>query len=214
MRKPLTPALWLTAVIFFTGAVGFAQAQRAPSGDIKKIEPMLVNSPEIEAGNYQKSVPNRPPQWLEIDVTFDLPQPDKRGPKFADEVTVNYYILLNNKGATEDGRQTFLTGSVSHADVLFEKGLHSSAFVSPQTLLRFFDGKSPTNAMQAVMDVGVTISADGTVIAQRAWKGDKGWWENAAEFSEVTGRVLPKDATPFAALSWDYYLPSKPKAGL
>lgn len=214
MRKPLTPALLLTVVILFTGAVGFAHAQKATSGDIKKIEPALVNSPEIAAGNYRKSGQNRPPQWLEIDVTFDFPLPDKKGPKFADEITVNYYILLNNKGVTEDGKQTFLTGSVSHDDVRFDKGLHSSAFVSPQTLLRFFDGKSLTNPMQAVMDVGVTISANGTVIAERSWKGDKGWWENSAAFSEVTGRVLAKDATPFANLSWDYYLPPKPKAGL
>ena len=214
MRKPLSLALWLAAVVFFTGAVGSALAQRPPACDIKKIEPALVNSPDVTVGNYRKSGANRPPQWLEIDATFDLPQPDKNGPKFADEITVNYYILLNNKEATKDGKLTLLTGSVTHADVFFDKGLHSSAFVSPQTLLRFFDGKSVANAMQAVMDVGVTVSANGAVIAQRSWKGDKGWWANTAAFNEVSGRVLAKDATPFAHLFWDYYLPPKPKAGL
>lgn len=214
MRKPLTPTLWLATVVFFTALSFTAQAQRAPTCEIKKIEPALVHSPEVTVGNYRKSGSNRAAQWLEIDVTLDLPLPDKNGPKFADEITVNYYILLNNRDASKDGKQTLLTGSVSHSDVLYDKGLHVSAFVSPQTLLRFFDGKSPNNPMQAVFDIGVSVSVNGTVIAQRSWKGDKGWWENTAPFNEVSGRILAKDATPFAHLFWDYYLPPKPKAGL
>lgn len=218
MRKPLTPTLWLAAAFFFAVAVGSAQAQRAPSCEIKKIEPSLVNSPDVTAGNYRKSGPNRPPQWLEIDVTFDLPQPDKNGSKFAEEITVNYYVLLNNKEASKDGKRTLLTGSVAHSDVFFEKGLHAVAFVSPQTLLRFFDGKAPTNPAQALVDVGVTVSDSTGVIARHSWKSpvrdNKGWWDNASDFNEVTGRVLEKDRTPFAHLAWDYYLPPKPKAGL
>lgn len=217
MKRPLSPALWLAAAVFFTLAGGSASAQRSSSCEIKKIEPALVDSPQITVGNYRKNIPNRAPQWLEIDVTFDLPQPDKSATKFADEITVNYYILLNNKEANKDGKRTLLTGSVSHADVLFDKGLHASAFVSPKTLLKFFDGKAPTNPTQAVVDVGVTVSDSTGVIARHAWKsqvrGDKGWWDNSSDFTEVTGRVLDKDRTPFAPLFWDYALPPKPRAG-
>jgi hypothetical protein len=84
-------------------------------------------------------------------------------------------------------------------------------------MLRFFDGKAPGNINQAVVDIGVTVSDASGVLARQALKsqvrGDKGWWDNSEDFSEVTGRVLSKDATPFAHLSWDYYLPPKSKAG-
>ena len=119
---------------------------------------------------------------------------------------------------SEDHKPTLLTGTVTHADIMFGKELHAGAFVSPQTLLRFFDGKVPNTFAQAITDVGVTVSDSTGVIAQKAFKsqtrGDKGWWDSTEHFTEVPGRVLAKDATPFADLAWDYYLPTKPKAGL
>jgi hypothetical protein len=218
MKKPLAPVMVLAAAAaFFAAATPCVTAQTSPVCDIKKITPSLLNSPQITAEYSRKPGQNRSPQWLEVDVEFDMPQPSKSGPKFADELTVNYYILLNNKDTTEDRKPTLLSGSVSHADVPYGKGLHVGAFVSPQTMLRFFDGKAPGNINQAVVDVGVTVSDASGVVARHALKsqvrGDKGWWDNTADFSEVTGRVLSKDATPFAHLSWDYYLPPKSKAG-
>jgi hypothetical protein len=156
--------------------------------------------------------------WLEIDAEIDMRQPDRNGPKLGEELTVNYYILLNNKTETEDGKATLLTGSVTHAEYLYGKGLHVGAFVTPQTLSKFFAGKAPNNLNQAVTDIGVTISDSTGVIARKGFKsavsGDKGWWDNTEKFTEVTGRVLAKSDTPFADLAWDYYLPEKPKSGL
>ena len=188
-------------------------AQSSPVCEIKKILPEFVTS-QI-ASSYSKKASQSNGSWLEVDVDFDFPQPDKKGPKFADDLTVNYYILLNNKSSSEDGKATLLTGSVSHTDIAYGKGLHSAAFVSPQSLARFFDGKAPNNFNQAITDIGVTISDGSGVIARKAFKsqvrGDKGWWDDTSDFTEVTGRVLSKDATPFAALAWDYYLPLKAK---
>lgn len=195
-----------------------AMAQRVPAFEIKKIEPVFIDSPQITVGNYRKTPPNRPPQWLEIDVTLDHNQVDKSGPKFADSVTVNFYILLNNADVSPDRKKTLLTGSVTHEDIPFGRGLHTVAFVSPQALLRFFDGKAPTNPAQAITDIGVTVSDAGGVVARMATKsqvrGDKGWWDDTSAFTEVAGRVIGKDQTPFAHLAWDYHLPPKPKAGL
>jgi hypothetical protein len=90
--------------------------------------------------------------------------------------------------------------------------------VSPHTLSKFFDGKVPNSLGQVVQDIGVTISDSSGVIARKDFKssgrGEKGWWDNTEDFTTVTGRVLAKDNTPFAHLSWDYYLPTKPKSGL
>lgn len=215
MTKPLAPVLLLAAAIFLALASGPARAQSEVKCEIKKIEPALLSSPVI-GSSYSKKV-SQPHMWLEIDVDFDMEQPKKES-KLGEELTVNYYILLNNKGLTEDGKATLLTGSVSHAEFLYGKGLHVGAFVSPQTLLKFFGGDAPRNINQAVVDLGVTISNSTGVIARKASKSqvrdDKGWWDNTEKYTEVTGRVLAKSDTPFAHLAWDYYLPEKPKSGL
>lgn len=219
MKKPLAPVSLLAAAIFLALASEPARAQSAVKCEIKKLEPALIPSPEISYS--KKSAQGQPPPWLEIDVEIDIPQPDKNGPKLGEDLTVNYYILLNNKSLAEDGNATLLTGSVSHAEYLFGKGLHVGAFVAPQTLLKFFVGEPLRNINQAIIDIGVTISDSTGVIARKASKSQvrdgKGWWdntENTEKYTEVTGRVLAKSDTPFAHLAWDYYLPEKPKSGL
>jgi len=218
MTKPLAPVLLLAAAIFLALASGTARAQSAVKCEIEKLEAALIPSPQTESSYSKESAQGEPSPWLEIDVEIDIPQPTKNGPKLGEDLTVNYYILLNNKSLTEDGKATLLTGSVSHAEYLFGKGLHVGAFVAPQTLLKFFDGEAPGKINQAILDIGVTISDSTGVIARKASesqvRGDKGWWDSTEKFTEVTGRVLAKSDTPFADLSWDYYLPEKPKSGL
>ena len=218
MTKPLAPVLLLAAALLLALASGPARAQSAVKCEIKKLEAALIPSPQTGSSYSKKSAQGQPSPWLEIDVEIDIPQPDKNGPKLGEDLTVNYYILLNNKSLTEDGKATLLTGSVSHAEYLFGKGLHVGAFVAPQTLLKFFDGDAPRNINQAIIDIGVTISDSTGVIARKAYKSqvrdDKAWWDSTEKYTEVTGRVLAKSDTPFAHLAWDYYLPEKPKSGL
>lgn len=220
MRKPLVPVL-LAAAILFAGVPASSPAQSTAPIAIKKIDAAFVESPQITAGGYRKARQGQPTPWLEIDVTFDHGDANAPGPKVADQITVNYYIVLNNAAidtVNPDGKPTILTGSVTHADVPFGRGLHSAAFVSPQTLFRYFDGKVPPTAVQAIADVGVTVSDSSGVAAMDGWKkrpeAGKPWWDEATAFTQVTGRVMDKADTPFASLSWDYYLPSKPKSGL
>ena len=216
MTKPLAPVLFLASALFLALASGPGLAQSDVSCEIKKIEAALITSPQTGSSYSKKSA--QPHMWLEIDVEIDIPQPDKNGPKLGEDLTVNYYILLNNKSLTEDGKATLLTGSVSYAEYLFGKGLHVGAFVAPQTLMKFFDGEAPRNINQAIIDIGVTISDSTGVIARKASKSQvrdgKSWWDSTEKYTEVTGRVLAKSDTPFAHLAWDYFLPEKPKSGL
>ena len=217
MTKPLAPLLFLAAAIFLALASGPALAQSDVKCEIKKIESALLSSPVIGSNYSKKSAQGQPSPWLEINVEIDMEQPKKES-KLGEDLTVNYYILLNNKSLNEDGKATLLTGSVSHAEYLYGKGLHVSAFVSPQTLLKFFSGEPLRNINQAIIDIGVTISDSTGVIARKASKSQvrdsKGWWDDTEKYTEVTGRVLAKSDTPFAHLAWDYYLPEKPKSGL
>jgi hypothetical protein len=219
MTKNWFPATILP--VLFLALCGLPlQAQVKSEFTIKKIEPALVDTPQISAGTYRKQQPGaaRPTPWLEVDVNFERDEVSKEAPKFSDDLTVNFYILLNNSAISEDKQPTLLTGSTTISDVPYGKGLHVAAFVAPQTLARYFDGKAPINIQQAVVDVGVTISDSTGMVAISSFKSaevakqGKGWWESDAGMTKVTGRVLEKNQTPFAPLAWDYYLPSKSKS--
>jgi hypothetical protein len=88
--------------------------------------------------------------------------------------------------------------------------MHSVMYVSPRTLERFFAGKAPNNVTAAVVDVGVTITKQGQLVAEASWKGRGQWWSN---YQQVSGYVLNKSETPFAPLAWDYYEAIKTKSG-
>ena len=89
--------------------------------------------------------------------------------------------------------------------------MHSSVYVSPRTLERFFDGKIPANAELALVDVGVTITKQGQQVASTSWKSKSGEWWRDRKFQQVPGFVLNKSETPFAPLAWDYFEAIKPK---
>lgn len=183
---------------------------------ITKIEPTFIDSPKISAGGYTKRSTGRPGPWLEVEVTFDRNVVPK-APKYADELTINYYVLLKNERFTVDKKPTLLTGSITHVHIPQEKGLHSVVFLSPRAFASFFDGKPPATAQQAVTDVGVTISGKGGLLAistaKGTVKGDKGWWDAPDSFTSTPGVLLNKSETPFAPLEWDFYEAIKPKSG-
>jgi hypothetical protein len=218
--RPSLPQICFAAIAFLAISTGVRAQQAALNTEvaISKIESAFVESPKISAGGYtKKSVGGgRPAAWLEVEVTFDRATSPQQ-PKFADELTFNYFILLKNEHATEDKKPSLLTGSVVHVNVPQEKGLHSVMYVSPRTLAKLFDGKVPVNALQTVVDVGVTITGKDGLLAiatsKGTVKGDKGWWDNASAYTTIAGAVLSKNETPFAPLEWDFYEAIKSKSG-
>jgi hypothetical protein len=196
--------------LFAALAVPTAMAQPVNTEfNIVKITPDLVTTPEysVNFGPKNKKVA-RNKEFLEVEVSFDW-QPKNPKPEFLDELTFNYYILLNNKNR-ENPKGTLLTGSVTHIAIPQAKAMNSVMYVSPRTLERFFEGKSPTTASAAVIDVGVTITKQGQLVAEASWKGRGQWW---SELQQVSGYVLNKSETPFAPLAWDYYEAIKTRPG-
>ena len=191
------------------------QANPGKNYSIKKVEAELIDSPKIPGGPAKRTS-GKQGQWLEIDVTFDRHDTTADAPKFSGDLTFNYYVLLDNAKFTKDGKPTLLTGTITQTEAPLLRGLHAAAFVTPQTIAFFFEGKPPTTVQQAIMVVGVTISDDTGVADQYTMKGTPGWWDKPAQLesvSTIADRVLSKDRTPFSALSWDYYLPAKSKSG-
>ena len=217
---PSLPQICFVALALLAASLGVRAQQPALNTEvtISKIEAAFVESPKINAGGYAKksTAGGRPAPWLEVEVTFDRSASPKK-PKFAEELTFHYYILLKNEHSTEDRKPSLLTGSVVHVSVPQENGLHSVMYVSPRTLAKLFDGKVPANAQQTVVDVGVTITGQEGLLAiatsKGTVKGDKGWWDAAASFTTINGAVLNKNETPFAPLEWDFYEAIKSKSG-
>lgn len=190
--------------LLLAASAGHLQAQQQTAEfKIVSVEPELVTTPEysITYGPKNKKVAKNK-EFLEVEVSFDW-QPRAKDPKYLDEVTVNYYLLLNNKGTKEYPRGTLLTGSVTHTAVPQSKDLKSVMYVSPRALERFFDGKAPATKDAAVRDVAAVISIQGQPRADLSWKGKGKWWEK--EGQPTPGFLLNKGETPFAPLAWDYY---------
>ena len=212
MKKCAPYLVLLCSLVVFALATPL-QASPGKNYSVKKIEADFVDTPQI-AGGHAKRTAGKPGQWMEIDVTFDRQDTAPDAPKFSGDLTFNYYILLNNASLTKDGKPTLLTGTITQTEAPISRGLHAAAFVTPQTLAFYFEGKPPTTTQQAVIDIGVTISDESGVVDPYTMKGKPGWWDSEAQpKSVVAGRVLAKDSTPFSALSWDYYLPAKTKSG-
>ena len=188
-------------------AVDISAFGQAPNTDYKilKVEPNFLESPAYSGPRYDKRGA-RAKAWLEIEVSFEW-QPRLRDPKYTDELTFNYYILLKNR-SPQYPQGTLLVGSVTHTSIPQEKDMHSVVYVTPRALERFFEGKVPANAEQALVDVGVTITKQGQQVAATSWKSKTGeWWP---QFQQIPGFVLNKNETPFASLAWDYYEAIKP----
>jgi hypothetical protein len=170
---------------------------------VTRITPDLVTTPEysINFGPKNKKVPKNK-DFIEIEASFDWQPSRSGGSMFLDELTLSYYVLLNNK-SKEYPRGTLLTGSVTHTAIAQAKGMNSVMYISPRTLERFFDGKPPTTVSAAVKDAGVVILKQGQPVAELSWKGKGRWWEKEGE--PTPGYLLNKNETPFAPLAWDYY---------
>jgi len=167
---------------------------------ISKIEPQIVTTPSVSfSSGSQKTT--KPKSWMEVEVTFGW-TPRSGVEKYADDVTMNYYVLLSDKSTTSP-KGTLLTGQVTHGSIPAKQNdLKSVMYVSPRTLERFFDGKVPSSVSAAVVDIGVTISHQGQVVAEKSLKGSGAWW---TQYQPTAGHLLNKSETPFAPLYGDYY---------
>jgi len=205
MIRKFLPALALLA---------FACAARAQTSPLKitNIEPTLEKSPDFNIGlGPQRKAPNA--DWLWVEVSFVYNPPNKNAPPI-DDLTFNYYILLNNR-SKEAPAGTLLTGTITHTGVTpGNETKHSVALVSPQTLRRFFGGSSPASIAQVFQAIGVTLSVQGQLVGELSigkGKSIQGWWQKFQQGPQ--GLVLSKDQTPFAPLFYDYFEAVKAKGG-
>lgn len=204
MNIPLAPqAVRCFLSLLLLGTAAPLAGQSSMEVGITKIEPAIVTTPSISySGATQKSAP-RSKSWMEIEVNFAtaLQQSDPTQ-KYSDDLTINYYVLLNNKN-TQFPQGALLTGQTALTSVpVKENDLKTVIYISPRSLERFFDGKIPSSPNAAVVDIGVTISKGGKEVASKSLKSAGAWWP---QFQQTSGYLLNKSETPFASLNSDYY---------
>lgn len=210
IRKPPIPAHLFCGVVVFTillfGGILSLHAQINTAFQITKIDLSMPKTPAITSDAPPKLTGGTVKNWLEVDVSFNW-KPTLNTEKYADDVVVSYYILLANKSVAFP-QGTLLTGQVTHTAIPAnsQTELRSVMFVAPRTLERFFDGKVPSSKETAIVDIGVTISRQGQVVASKSLKGTGDWWP---QYPQTPGYLLNKNETPFAPLYWDYYEPIK-----
>ncbi|MGH8047143.1 MAG: Amuc_1102 family pilus-like protein [Chthoniobacterales bacterium] len=200
MTRRFLPALLLLS------AACLAQAQFTPANSpikITAISPTLEKTPEFNIGiGPQRKAASQDWLWVEVAYTYtwklNTPPPS--------EITVDYYILLDNKSrATPQG--TLLTGSVTHTGVVPGNEVHHSvALVSPQTLRSMFGGRAPATISAATRAIGVQVKIQGALAGELSTgdgKGHSQWWQQLPQ--GPGGLVLSKDQTPFAPLFYDYF---------
>jgi len=195
LKKILTPLASL-----LLGSLSLS-AQNSGGFTISKIEPAIVTTPAISySGASLKS--SHPKNWMEIEVSFGWQPSPPPAEKYADDIVLDYYVLLANKSAaTPQG--TLLTGQVTHMSVpALQNDLKSVMYVSPRAMERFFAGKIPSSAASAIVDIGITISRQGQIVAQKSLKSPGAWWP---QYQKTSGFLLNKNETPFASLNTDYY---------
>ena len=198
--SPLRQFLTILSVILVIGSLHYLEAQTAAEFAITKIEPQIVTRPALSySGATQKMV--QPKSWLEIEVTF-ASQSANPAEKYTDDLVINYYVLLANK-TVEFPQGALLTGQTALTSVPAKQNdLKSVSYLSPRSMERLFDGKAPTSTSSAILDIGVTLTKQGQVVAQKSLKGSGVWWP---QFQQTPGYLLNKSETPFASLNWEYY---------
>ena len=138
MRKSLFPATILPALFLVTCGISL-HAQGQPEFSIKKIDSAFFETPQIAAGTYRKQQPGgaRPVPWLEVDVNFERDEVLKDAAKFSDDLTVNFYILLNNAAINENKQPTLLTGTTTISDVPYGRVRAPPSRLSSMSVSRF-----------------------------------------------------------------------------
>lgn len=198
--SPLWKFLQLLPAILLVVSSPFLEAQTASEFTITKIDPQIVTRPAVNySGATQKTV--QPKSWLEIEVTF-ASQSASPTEKYTDDLVINYYVLLSNKTVAFP-QGALLTGQTALTSVPAKQNdLKSVIYLSPRSMERLFDGKAPTSSSSAIVDIGVTLTKQGQVVAQKSLKGSGVWWP---QFQHTPGYLLNKSETPFASLNWEYY---------
>ena len=178
----------------------WGQQQYAGGGQqlkLRGVEAKSTETPEYDvrvrgAGGSNKSKN----EWLEVRAEFDT------APRWVDEVTFKYYVLMEARSAEDVPRKLNLfTGSVTYVNIPKGNRYRSAIYLDPFTHKRY--GKVKSVAVEVVQQ-GIVVDMDTDAKVQSKW------WTQIP--NPIPGRLLTKNDTPFAFVDYDEYPMIKRKA--
>ncbi len=176
--------LFLSIVaVFGLSLTASAQVPVGP-GSVKlgKVQPAIIKTPEFQiTGGQNKRY--KLGDWLEVEVEFETK------PEDVDELTFKYTILFEKK---------LLDGEVTHVSIPKGRDHYSVMYVAPRTLDRLTGGKAITPG--SIENIWIEVSRQGQVLDKASFRPGA-----VPNVPHLTGYVMNKSETPFAALYFDRY---------
>jgi hypothetical protein len=177
---------FLLGLSIFLPLIVSAQTRAAGEFQITKITKNLIPTPQFAYAGAAQHQTNQRDRWLEVEVEF------RATPDLTNELTFKYYILFNG---------TLLTGEVTHVNVPAGSEDRSVMYIPPRAIARFANNRAITE--NSCQNIAVQIVQQGAVKAEASLNRAQPQWFDA--LPQLSGLVLNKDQTPFAALYWDRY---------
>ncbi len=170
--------------------------------DLSKPKIEKLTSPDLGGSIARKSF--KPKDWLEVELKMNI-KAQNRKEKFADKVTVKWYIAVKNP---EGGKGLILLEKeVTHVNVPIGEDIYVSVYFSPSAIKRItgrdsFSKGMIENAAGVIVVNGVTPSKKTGMFTM---KGKAGWWNKGSITRYDKIPLRNKDETPFKIFWYDRY---------
>ncbi len=177
-----------------------ASAQEKIKADIKKLTVDATKTPQVEPGSGVKLIRDKPRDWLQIDVEFQVDSRSRED--FINSMEIRFFVLP--KSAKPDFKKLF-TCTISHVDILKSTDLHSAVYFSPNALQRMYGSSGSANPRD--LWVAVEIHAGGKMVGWDATDGKSAkakWWRRT-DVPTDSSTLRPKHKTPYALFWYDSY---------
>ena len=170
--------------------------------DVGKPDFDVLPSPDVGGNTGEKTF--RPKDWLEAEVEFTVEKSSDDSVKFADKVTVRWFVAVENP----DGKgHILLKKEVDHINVPIGEPVYSSVYLSPMSIIRLTGSDNAGKSL--VESVGGEILINGAAPVKNSGffssKGKPGWWTKGGLSAFASVPLLSKNETPFKLLWWDRY---------
>lgn len=161
-------------------------------------------SPNINANTKEKNW--KPKEWLEVEVKFRIVRSSDKDEKYADRVTVKWYVAAEVQEGTSS-RDRVLEKEVDYVNVPIGEDIHVSVYLSPSAVERISGRERAGKSI--VKGVGGEILVNGSPAYKNSGfftteaKSKGKWWDSMARYNKIP--LLNKNETPFKFLWWDHY---------
>ncbi len=187
----------VSLVFAYLAQVNTLCAQSKISVDVGDPAYEQLKSPDFKASN-SKSWDKK--DWLEIEVEFEIDKVAPADAKFADALTVKWYVVAKSP---ESKGYVLMEKEVEHINIPVKGKVFSSVYLSPSSILRLSDNDRASE--KVIERVGGEILFNGQRVGAFSSQGDAGWWQSGSLSRYDKIPLLSKDETPFQYFWWDRY---------